>query len=85
MHITRTIYSTNEAREFLAQCDKDFDQRVDQAVSLILEKQHRFLCLSGPSCAGKTTTANKITQKLAQKGVATHVISIDDFFFNCEN
>ena len=84
MHITRTIYSTNEAREFLAQCDKDFDQRVDQAVSLILEKQHRFLCLSGPSCAGKTTTANKITQKLAQKGVATHVISIDDFFFNMD-
>ena len=84
MHVTKTRYSEIEAVEFLRQCDKAFDQRVDLAVSLILEKRNRFLCLAGPSCAGKTTTANKITQKLGEHGVQTHVISIDDFFYNMD-
>ncbi len=84
MHVTQTRYSEKEALEFLTLCDREFDQRIDTAVALILEKRNRFLCLSGPSCAGKTTTADKITQKLAEKGVTTHVISIDDFFYNMD-
>ncbi len=84
MHVTKTRYSDQEAVEFLAKCDAAFDKRVDLAVSLILEKRNRFLCLAGPSCAGKTTTANKITQKLGELGVTTHVISIDDFFFDMD-
>ena len=40
--------------------------------------------MSGPSCAGKTTTALKITAKLSEKGIRTHVISLDDFFFDMD-
>ena len=84
MHVTNTKYTRKDAIEFLAQSEMEFDKRIDAAVSLILEKHNRFLCLSGPSCAGKTTTANKITQKLAALGKRTYVISIDDFFYNMD-
>ena len=84
MHVTNLRYTEQEAIEFLAACDREFDQRVELAVSLILEKGNRFLCLAGPSCAGKTTTANKITNKICDLGIATHVISIDDFFYNMD-
>ena len=84
MHVTKTHYSKQEAVELLSRCEKEFDQRIEHAVSHILQKRNRFLCLAGPSCAGKTTTADKITQKLTGYGVTTHVISIDDFFFDME-
>ena len=84
MHITKTSYTKQEAAEFLQKCDGEFDRKIELAMSLILEKQNRFLCLAGPSCAGKTTTAKKITQKLSEYGVTTHVISIDDFFFDMD-
>lgn len=84
MHYTQNVYTEQQARDFLAQCDAAFDARIDTAVSYILERKSRFLCLSGPSCAGKTTTANKITSKLSACGVTTHVISIDDFFYNMD-
>ncbi len=84
MHVTKIRYTEQEAVEFLTACDRDFDQRVDLVVSMILEKNKRFLCLAGPSCAGKTTTANKITKKMLERGMTTHVISIDDFFYNMD-
>ena len=84
MHVTQISYTEEQAAAFVAQSDAAFDLRVKQAVSLILQKNRRFLCLSGPSCAGKTTTANKITQKLSEQGVKTHVISIDDFFYDMD-
>ena len=84
MYITKTSYTEQEAIAFVKKLESEFDQRIEAAVSLILEKGNRFLCLAGPSCAGKTTTAEKITHKLAEHGVTTHVISIDDFFYNMD-
>lgn len=84
MHVTKTSYTKQEAADFVARCDSAFDQRIEAAVSLILQKRNRFLCLAGPSCAGKTTAAAKITQKLLAHSVTTHVISIDDFFYNMD-
>lgn len=84
MHITKLKYTKEEAIAFLAECDRQYEARVDAAVEYLLSKQTGFLCLSGPSCAGKTTTAEKITRKLAGKGIRTHVISIDDFFYDMD-
>ncbi|MBO5843047.1 MAG: hypothetical protein J6R46_08615, partial [Clostridia bacterium] len=84
MHVTNTKYTRKDAIEFLAQSEMEFDKRIDAAVSLILEKHNRFLCLSGPSCAGKTTTAIKLIARLAEQGVHATVISLDDFFFDMD-
>ena len=40
--------------------------------------------LAGPSCAGKTTTANLIKQILELKGRSVDVISMDDFFIDLD-
>lgn len=84
MHVTQTNYTPEQAAAFVAQSDAAFETRVENAVSLIKQRRKRFMCLAGPSCAGKTTAANKITQKLLECGITTHVISIDDFFYNME-
>ena len=66
MLFTKNNYTKQEARAFVAECERVFDTKIDIAVSVILEKNTRFICLSGPSCAGKTTTAKKIVEKLAE-------------------
>ncbi|MDD3692428.1 MAG: nucleoside kinase [Oscillospiraceae bacterium] len=41
---------------------------------------HCLCMLSGPSSAGKTTTAKLLTLNLAKLGVEAHTISMDDFY-----
>lgn len=84
MHFTNNHYAKEQAKAFLFECDAQYDTRVEDAVTKILNSDVRFVCLSGPSCAGKTTTANKITQKLAKHGIQTYVISLDDFFYDMD-
>jgi uridine kinase len=41
----------------------------------------KVIRLSGPTCAGKTTTADKLTAVLEAAGRVVYPISIDDFFY----
>ena len=41
----------------------------------------RVIRLSGPTCVGKTTAAQKLTEALEAAGRVVHPISIDDFFY----
>ncbi len=66
--------------------DRAFDKRLDAAADEIaadcVKNDIRILRLSGPSCAGKTTTAGKLTRALEAEGRVVHPISIDDFFYD---
>ncbi len=66
--------------------DRDFDARLDAAADEIaadcVRNDIRILRLSGPTCAGKTTTAGKLTRALEAEGRVVHPISIDDFFYD---
>ncbi len=63
-----------------------FDARLDEAAAAIatdcVERGVRIIRLSGPTCAGKTTTAAKLTEALEAVGRTVHPISIDDFFYD---
>lgn len=65
--------------------ERDFDARLNAAASEICADcvQHgiRVIRLSGPTCAGKTTTAEKLTAVLEAAGRVVYPISIDDFFY----
>ena len=52
---------------------------------IINKNDVKIVLLSGPSCAGKTTTANLIKQILELKGKIVDVISMDDFFIDLFN
>ncbi len=81
-----TFASSDEGVALVRAGELDFDARLDAAASAIaadcVEKGVRILRLSGPTCAGKTTTAKKLTEALEAVGRVVHPISIDDFFYD---
>lgn len=42
----------------------------------------RAIMLSGPTCSGKTTTANKLIRSLIADGKDVYVVSVDDFYYD---
>ncbi len=78
--IGRRIQS--DVREFLAECDENYAQRVSLAADRILSNLERspIVLLSGPSGSGKTTTAMKIVEELRRRGVSSHAVAMDNYF-----
>ena len=75
--------SAEEARAFVEAHEADFEQRLDRIAERVASDHSvRLVALSGPSCSGKTTTANKLINELESRGRRVHVVSIDDFFYD---
>ena len=75
--------SQEEARLFVEQHEADFEKRLDEIAERVANDHSiRLVALSGPSCSGKTTTANKLISELESRGRKVHVVSIDDFFYD---
>lgn len=70
------------AAEFIAECDRVYQHRLEDAADRILENRKRspIILLSGPSGSGKTTTAQKICEVMEKRGITTHSVSLDDYF-----
>ena len=71
-----------DVKEFLAECDAGYAQRVSLAADKILSNLERspIVLLSGPSGSGKTTTAMKIAEELRRRGVSSHAVAMDNYF-----
>lgn len=82
----RSAYESPEkARAFVFTCENDFEGRLDIiAENVVSNHELKIVALSGPSCSGKTTTANKLISELESRGRNVHVVSIDDFFYDRE-
>ncbi len=77
--------SDEEKREFVGECEKDFERRLGvtaQEISGISDL--KIIALSGPTCSGKTTAAKRIITELGARGRKVNVISIDDFYYDKE-
>ena len=72
--------SESDKIKFVEECEADFEKRLDIATNEIISSGLKCILLSGPTCVGKTTTANKIIEDYNAKGIEVTVISIDDFF-----
>ncbi len=74
---------SNEADKikFVSECELDFEQQLDTASKNVAsDKNIHLITLAGPTCSGKTTTAEKLIKDLSLIERDTRVISIDDFF-----
>ena len=72
-----------EQRAFVASCDKSFEEQMDGVAEAIAALPSlKLIGLTGPTCAGKTTAAKKLTACLEAHGHRVHVVSIDDFYFD---
>ncbi len=76
-----TFENATAARAYIAECESAFARQViDLTERLIAHPELHLIGLSGPTCAGKTTSASIITQQLEAAGKRVHIISVDDFF-----
>lgn len=62
------------------QCEQGYQARIDAAAARVLRSGCRIVMVTGPSAAGKTTSANKLAQAIRAQGKRCEVISLDDFF-----
>ena len=67
-------------QDFVAVCEQRYHDRLDAAVEAALAHKVQIIMLTGPSAAGKTTTAHKLAGRIAARGLRSAVMSLDDFF-----
>ncbi|MBQ8331837.1 MAG: hypothetical protein IJX94_05000 [Clostridia bacterium] len=71
------------AKDWIRGCELDFGRRLDRIAEELCDTRGlRLLRLSGPTCSGKTTGANMLLERFAQRGKHLHPISIDDFYYD---
>lgn len=61
-------------------CEQQYHDRIDALAQEILASGRRVVMLTGPSAAGKTTSAHKLAAAIGAKGRRGVVLSLDDFF-----
>lgn len=73
----------NDTAAFISAAEERYSFALDSVVERIINnKCVEIVLLAGPSCSGKTTTANKLRERLADKGHKAYTISLDDFYRN---
>lgn len=83
-----TLYKEGFAKidqEFIEKCDREFEVLLDGASELICSAgaSTRVMGLTGPTCSGKTTTANKLLRRFEEDEKRVIPVSLDDFFKDC--
>ena len=67
-------------QELAALSEAHYHDQIESIADEILAAGHRIVMLTGPSAAGKTTSAHKIARAVAARGHNSRVLSLDDFY-----
>lgn len=72
----------SDPKAFLDACDAQYNAKVERAADLIAMRSSTcpIVLLSGPSGSGKTTTAMKIAEALAARGIRSQSLSMDNYY-----
>ena len=80
-----TFSHPDEGIALVKKQEREVDERLTACAAAIsadcVAHGVRVIRLSGPTCVGKTTAAEKLTEALEAAGRVVHPISIDDFFY----
>ncbi len=79
-YINISFENEQQKRDFVMACELDFEKRLCDVSNRVKNTGVESLLLSGPTCSGKTTTANKIISDFEKVGRQVSVISLDNFF-----
>lgn len=82
-NITTVFQDEREKIELVKSEDRAFVARIEKAVNeLAFNLDVRVVTVAGPTCSGKTTTAEMLDAALEKSGRRVHTISLDDFFLS---
>ena len=85
IRLPMTFASPDEGIALVKKNEREVDERLTACAAAIsadcVAHGVRVIRLSGPTCVGKTTAAEKLTEALEAAGRVVHPISIDDFFY----
>lgn len=78
------IVSNGKYNELIRLCETYYNNQLASIAETIYQNRNniKLVLIAGPSSAGKTTTSKKLQTYLESKGICTHQISIDDYFFD---
>ncbi len=86
--VPQAFTSEEAAACLVKEGEQAFDRRLSEAAESIsracVTEGVKIVRLSGPTCAGKTTCAAKLTDALEAAGREVYPISLDDFFHDRE-
>ncbi len=84
--IPPSFRNESEAALLVRMGEENFDRHLSEAAQTVsracIEEGVKIVRLSGPTCAGKTTCAAKLTATLEAAGREVYPVSLDDFFFD---
>ena len=70
---------------WIEQCDERLEKSMEEiAAEICADGNIKVLRLIGPTCAGKTTAAKKLVIEFSLLGHNTHIVSVDDFYYDKE-
>ena len=67
-------------QDLAALSEAHYHDQIESIADEVLAAGQRIVMLTGPSAAGKTTSAHKIADAIAARGHRSQVISLDDFY-----
>ncbi len=77
------VDESNAPENFISQCEERYNNKIKNIANIIFEKDvSEIVMIAGPSSAGKTTTAKKLSQALKEKGINSYTVSLDDFYLD---
>lgn len=76
------IIATGKIGEFIAATEALHDEKIIRIAQNIADRRTntRLIMIAGPSCAGKTTFAKRLSTHLVVNGFKPMTISVDDYF-----
>lgn len=82
IHVNAINRKLSDQAAFVEESDRKYEASLREQAEKIADMKNEkpIILLSGPSGAGKTTSALKIDEMLDNMGIHTHTISMDDYF-----
>lgn len=74
------VLAAEQPQRFAALCEQQYHDRIQGTARQILDSGRHIVMLTGPSAAGKTTSAHKLADAIAALGRHSVVLSLDDFY-----
>lgn len=74
------VLAARHPQELAALSEAHYHDQIESIADEVLAAGHRIVMLTGPSAAGKTTSAHKIAGAVAARGHNSRVLSLDDFY-----